>query len=472
MDYTLSRDLYVNDYSKKIQSNEVILTIEHQTIKPSAIHAKTTKASLKIIADHINSNLHKNTISQEENPSFRQNFYNNITAINQKIEHHNQRIQKSLLVKILKIISWIFCCRRFKEAHLDRIHTIRYSPEPLKVTEPSRAIEKPLNGDLAVESLEKPSSNRNHQITPCGKIALQLRTGGLLGTEIPKELLEWRTPDDNLIPLDKDALILIFMLYDLVEDVKPLFPSFSFYLPAKLFEDKKEGDVIELKRKVNQEWHLFRFTIDQSSVSSPFLVNSRNKKRRGFKINKHHFEEVLKTSCNQINKDLEAGQLGFSKTLFGKAKKTYEGYTSQNNAKLFVYNPASHEGDQNHMFTPHDISMFREKHPSFSEAKFSFFWQKNSPNWKILFAVSGITHEDRLDIVINEMYFCLYVEKPFNLPPGYKMINQMYSTNNYLTIIPWKNLFEQLDQEQLMDQLSRSKVDLKDGQLTIQYTSE
>jgi len=47
MDCALSRDLYTNDYSPKILSNEVILTLENQTLKPSPLSAKKPKAPLK-----------------------------------------------------------------------------------------------------------------------------------------------------------------------------------------------------------------------------------------------------------------------------------------------------------------------------------------------------------------------------------------------------------------------------------------
>lgn len=470
MECALSRDLYTNDYSQKILSNEVILTLEHQILKPSPVRAKKTKVPLKIIVDLVNSSLHKNII-QEEPPSFRQNFYNNISAINQKIDRHNQRIATSLIVKILKIFTWIFCCRKFKEVHLDRLPLIHYSPKNLKVIEHSSP--KPAHRDSAVEHAEKSSSSSNTpQTPPCGKIAIQLRTGGLLGPEIPKELLEWRTPDDQSIPLDENQLILTFMIYDLVDEVKSLLPSFSFYLPAKLFEDKKEGDVIELKHRIHNKWQLLSFKIDQSTVYKGCFVNSENKKRE--KKCEHddssfRFEDCLKTTCKELHKDLDAGLLGLSKCLFGN-KKPYEGYTTQHNAKLFVYNFAQEENHSNHLFVPQDISLFRKKNPSLSEAEWSFSRQKTSPNWKIVFAVPGITPQDRLDIVINQMYFCLYILKPFKLPPGYKT-HQRYPDYNYLTILPWKNFFEHLDQEQLMDQLSHSSVNIEDGLLKIEYSA-
>lgn len=473
MESTLSRDLYTNDYSQKILSNEIILTLEHQTLKPSPLSAKKTKIPLKIIVDLVNSSLHKNTL--EEPPSFRQNFYNNISAINQKIDRHNRRIETSLIVKILKIFTWIFCCRKFKEVHLDRIPRIQYYPENLKVIECSRPNEKPVDRDSIVENLEKPCSiGNNSPLTPCGKIALQLKTGGLLGRKIPKELLSWRTPNDQAIPLDENELILTFMIYDLADGVKSIFPSFSFYLPAKLFEDKKEGDVIELKHRINNKWQLLSFKIDQSTVYKGRFVNSENKKRE--KKCEHddssfRFEDCLKTTCKELHKDLDAGLLGLSKCLFGN-KKPYEGYTTQHNAKLFVYNFTQEENHSNHLFVPQDISLFRKKNPSFSEAEWSFSRQKTSPNWKIVFAVPGICKQDRVDIVINQMYFCLYTEKPLKLPPGYKSIGPTFSNYNYLTIIPWKRFFDELDQAQLMDQLNRSKVDLKDGLLTIQYISD
>ena len=473
MDCALSRDLYTKDYSHKILSNEVILTVENQTLKPSPLSAKKPKAPLKTIIDLINSTLNKNII-QTENPLFRQNFYNNIHAINQKIDRHNQRINTSLIVKILKIFTRIFCCRRFKEVHLDRLPLIHYSPKTLKLTERSSTNEKLVNKDLEAEHTETSSSPRNtSQLPPCGKIAILLKTGGLLGTEIPKELLEWRTPDDQSIPLDENELILTFILYDLADDVKYLLSSFSFYLPVKLFEDKKEGDVIELKRRINDKWLLLSFVIDQSTIYKRRYVSMENKK--GKKRNKQEdtpflFEDFLKTTCSQIQKDLEGGRLGFSKSFFGN-KQSYEGYTSQHNAKLFVYNLNQDENLQNHLFIPQDIRLFRRKRPSFTEAKWSFSRAKKGADWKIVFAIPGITPQDRVDIVINEMYFSLYTQKPFEVPPDNETINQDYSNYNYLTIIPWKIFFEHLDQEQLMDQLSHSSVNLEDGLLKIQYSA-
>lgn len=487
----ISEQFFFNDISNDLHKNKRVVGFEKGFLLPKLALEVIKKPSLSLISLNFNKVSTQNEDSLIYNRQQLSNFNNNILAINKKIENYNNKINKSLLVKIIHIFLSVVTLGYYNYKHSLRVEPIALmslnektendplpqdnlleidSPLPLeakkgelelirdsianKYTQQAEVTIEEDNllelGDpseifLEIEQAPEIKNREQPAIRHACKLALQLRSAGRLGKHSqywPEELWDWTLEDGSPLPLDPEDLIHTFMIYDLSGELKnKLQGDFSFQLPSALFDNKQEGDKLILRYK-NE---LIELEI----------------KQRGIISKTDNFQDCLECSKKESLREIEAGKYGFEECLFGPRLSPYLGYQITQQGKIFIVNFS--DLNQCREGTINDFrKLKREKPKVLNEIVIA---QKDS---EMTLKIPLVGIKNRVDIVINEKFLCFYAIEFINMDgwvaANQRKINKFHELKQeYLYIFPWKELFPNNTLEQLQTFISQGVFDLKDG---------
>jgi hypothetical protein len=298
-----------------------------------------------------------------------------------------------------------------------------------------------------------------------GKIALAKNIGGLVGPlkrleEIPHQLglLDWTFEDGSKLPLKPETLLLSFHIYDYSKEFKDLAgEEWSFFLPAFLFENCSEGDVIRLKYKGEH----VELVVNQNT-----FMENRDSLDKYKRPESNDFQEIFKCTFNQVSKKIESGDLGFSGILFPrKIAQSDEGYTLKHSGVLF-HSICGDDGkcqvtiaetqklrslknqNEDQMLVHPRQTLYIDRVP-------------NTVTVRSILKVAGI--KKQVDIVVNEKFLCFFASEMLFSEPGEISKVQV----RYFHVIKWREYFENISTEQMQSKVANAIATLADGVFTI-----
>jgi hypothetical protein len=296
-------------------------------------------------------------------------------------------------------------------------------------------------------------SSKDIAIPHSAHITIKTMNAGYVGEDKERllsmeGLKDWKNRDGSEFALEKEEIIFTMMIFDESASLLEICNDFTFYMPASLFENKTEGDVIELLYK------------DQPIELKIKPLENQKKSLKQECGRSSLFESIFKNVKNSFLKNFEDGEFGFSGNLF-YFDNSNEEYTLEHQGILFQFS-------QNSTFP--SIAQSQHLRELKNPKACPFCVKKEEEN---LLIRGPLPVTKNVDIILNEKYLCFYSSEdlpPIQFATNAKKIFSSMSKNEIktegLSIIRWKHHLN-YPLEDIKNLITQSECILKDGIFTM-----
>jgi hypothetical protein len=284
-----------------------------------------------------------------------------------------------------------------------------------------------------------------------GHIALRTNRGGILGEYrdvlLDDELAGWTLQNGEEFPAGREEMLLNFVMFNYSKDFKDLCSNSQLIIPASLFENKNEGDVIVFCYNGQP----VSLTINQTELSSEYQANRRDNKL--VLPSGNIFAEYFKSTKQNVLREIDQGDFGFNKSLFddtfiydhyNQIATPHEGYTLEHNGVLYQFRNSSLQKPSSQTLRKVNLSTATQ----------NFFFENN----KLVFYVCGIG--DQIDLILNEKFLCAYANSEY---AGFAY--------EYIHILKWKKYFK-CSHEEMENRLTKAEFKLETGRFIISFADQ